>query len=80
VSVAVGNWNAAGTMFRSAIDLATRPMLPTEEVEGLNKKMRRDLGLRLPWLFAKGLIPGDLRELSSCVHQDGKTAPMPRRL
>jgi hypothetical protein len=75
VSVAVGNWNAAGTMFRAAIDLATRPMLPKEptplDVEGLNKKVRRDLGQRLPWLFDNGYLPNDLRELSRCVHQDG---------
>jgi hypothetical protein len=71
VSVAVGNWNAAGTMFRLVIDLATKPMLPTDDVEGLNRKVRRDLGLRLPWLFEHGHIPNDLRDLSSCVHQDG---------
>src|SRR5437016_6327132 len=35
VSVAVGNWNAAGTMFRLAIDLATKPLLPAEEVSSL---------------------------------------------
>jgi Domain of unknown function (DUF4145) len=71
VSVVVGNWNAAGTMFRLAIDLASKPLLPEGEVEGLNSKTRRDLGLRLPWLFANGLLPNDLRELSTCVHQDG---------
>jgi hypothetical protein len=71
VSVAVGNWNAAGTMFRLAIDLATKPLLPEGDVEGLNNKTRRDLGLRLPWLFDNGLLPGDLRGLSTCVHQDG---------
>jgi len=48
-----------------------RPMLPAEDVPGLNGKTRRDLGLRLPWLFDNGKLPGDLRELSTCVHQDG---------
>jgi hypothetical protein len=71
VSLVVGNWNAAGTMFRLAIDLTTRPMLPTEDVSGLNKRTRRDLGLRLPWLFDNGILPNDLRELSSCVREDG---------
>ena len=47
--LAVGCWNAAGTMFRLCVDLATRPMLPEEETAGLNAKTRRDLGLRLPW-------------------------------
>jgi hypothetical protein len=71
VSLVVGNWNAAGTMFRLAIDLTTRPMLPKEDVQGLNKRTRRDLGLRLPWLFDNGILPNDLRELSSCVREDG---------
>jgi hypothetical protein len=69
--LAVQCWNAAGTMFRMCVDLATRPMLPSEEVPGLNKRTRRDLGLRLPWLFANGKLPSDLSELSSCVREDG---------
>jgi hypothetical protein len=64
-------WNAAGSMFRACIDLATRPMLPEEEAEGLSRRTRRDLGLRLPWLFDNRVLPGDLRELSSCVREDG---------
>jgi len=69
--LAVGCYNAAGTMFRLCVDLATRAMLPTEESEGLNAKVRRDLGLRLPWLFANGRIPDVLKELSSCIKEDG---------
>jgi hypothetical protein len=45
-------------------------MLPKEE-PGLNSKTRRDLGLRLPWLFDNGILPADLRALSSCVREDG---------
>lgn len=63
--------NAAGTMFRLCVDLATRPLLPKEDVEGLNQKVRRDLGLRLPWLFDHGKLPQDLKGLSSCVKEDG---------
>ena len=69
--MSVGCWNAAGTMFRLCIDLATRPMLPKENTEGLNAKIRRDLGLRLPWLFNNNLLPEDLRDLSSCIKEDG---------
>ena len=69
--LAVRCYNAAGTMFRLCVDLATRSMLPNEEVEGLNAKVRRDLGLRLPWLFDKGLLPPALKELSSCIKEDG---------
>jgi Domain of unknown function (DUF4145) len=67
----VGCYNAAGTMFRLCVDLATRSMLPKEETEGLNAKVRRDLGLRLPWLFANGRLPDALKELSSCIKEDG---------
>lgn len=64
-------WNAAGTMFRLCIDLATRPMLPAEDVGGLNAQTRRTLGLRLPWLFANNKLPSDLRELSAAIREDG---------
>lgn len=70
-SIASKCWNAAGAMFRSAIDIATRGLLPEEETEGLNPRTRRDLGLRLPWLFSKGLLPRDLEKLSDCVREDG---------
>lgn len=68
--LAVECYNAAAAMFRLCIDLATCPLLPAED-ETLNRKTRRDLGLRLPWMFDKGLLPSDLRELSSCVKEDG---------
>lgn len=63
--------NAAGTMFRLCIDMITRGMLPTEDVDGLNRGKRRSLGLRLPWLFDNGYIPETLRGLSTCVREDG---------
>jgi hypothetical protein len=69
--VATQSHNAAGTMFRLCIELATRSRLPEGEAPGLNAKVRRDLGLRLPWLFENGLLPEDLRELSTCVKEDG---------
>lgn len=69
--MSIGCFNAAGTMFRLCIDLSTRAMLPAGEVEGLNSKVRRDLGLRLPWLFDNRILPEALRELSSCVKDDG---------
>lgn len=69
--LAVGCYNAAGTMFRLCVDLATRSMLPPEDVPGLNAKTRRDLGLRLPWLFETGRLPGSLKDLSSCIKEDG---------
>ena len=69
--LSVNCWNAACAMFRTAIDVATRPLLPEREIDGLNSRTRRDLGLRLPWLFQNGLIPRDLEELSTCIREDG---------
>lgn len=67
----VGCYNAAGTMFRLCLDLATRSMLPVEETAGLNGKTRRDLGLRIPWLLETGRLPQALKDLSSCIKDDG---------
>jgi hypothetical protein len=70
--LAVGCFNAAGTMFRLCVDLSTKEMLPTDEgTEGLTWKVRRDLGLRLPWLFNAGHLPESLRDLSTCIKEDG---------
>lgn len=68
--MAIGCFNAGGTMFRLCIDLATRAMLP-EGNEGPSGKIRRNLGLRLPWLFDNGILPEALRELSHCIKEDG---------
>lgn len=67
----VGCFNAAGTMFRLCIDLATKTLLPVAETPGLNAQIRRNLGLRLPWLFDNKVLPEALRELSTCIKDDG---------
>jgi len=69
--LSVGCYNAAGTMFRLCVDLASSSMLPEGEVEGLNARIKRNLGLRLPWLFDNGILPEALRELSTCIKDDG---------
>ena len=69
--LAVDCYNAAGTMFRLCVDLATQSLLPKGESEGLNSRVRRDLGLRLPWLFANNHLPTVLHELSTCIKDDG---------
>src|SRR5205807_9374400 len=67
----VACYNGAGVMFRLCVDLATAPLLPQGDESGLNARIRRDLGLRLPWMFEQKLLPADLRGLSSCVKDDG---------
>ena len=67
--------NAAGTMFRLCLDAATLGLLPPAPPAGdpplkpgdPNAKQRRDLGLRLQWLF-------DLHDLASCIKDDGNDA------
>jgi len=66
--------NAAATMFRLCVDLVTRPLLPdpaNQTVTQPNPKERRDLGLRLKWLFDNKVLDGSLRELAKCVREDG---------
>ncbi len=72
--MAVDCFNAAAAMFRLCIDHATTSVLPSEDSDGLNTKIRRSLGLRLPWLFDHNLLPQGLRELSHCIKEDGNDA------
>jgi len=67
----IGCPNAAATMFRLCIDLSTREVLPQGNGNGPNARTRRDLGLRLPWLFDNGKLPSDLRDLSTCIKEEG---------
>lgn len=69
--MAVSCYNAAATMFRLCLDFATRSMLPADNVDGLNSKIRFSLGLRLQWLFDTDRLPSALQELASCVKDDG---------
>jgi hypothetical protein len=77
--LAVGCHNAAGTMFRLCVDLATRSMLPKEDAEGLNARVRRDLGPRLPWLFANKLFPESSRTFHPASMRTATMALMPVR-
>ena len=68
---AIGCHNAAATMFRLCIDMATQSLMPAADDDGLNHKIRRSLGLRLPWLFNTKRLPEALRELSTSIKEDG---------
>jgi hypothetical protein len=70
-SISISNWNAAGAMFRLAINLATQPLLPADPVPGLTRRKRRDLGPRVEWLMQNGRISKDLYDLSECIREDG---------
>jgi hypothetical protein len=72
--LAVNCFNAASTMFRLCLDLATRDLLPAESDNAENqpnRKQRRDLGLRIPWLIEQGRLPANLAALAGVVKEDG---------
>jgi len=62
-------WNASAAMFRLALDLATKSLLPEEGEPSAS--VRRNLGLRLRWLFENSKLPVDLQDLSECIQKDG---------
>lgn len=65
-------YNAAGTLFRLCLDYATKELLPAMDAEITpNTTQRRELGLRLQWLFDHKFLPDDLHELAKCVKEDG---------
>jgi hypothetical protein len=71
--LSIGCNNACATMFRLCVDLATRPLLPDPgdaTKPQPNSKTRRDLGLRLTWLFDNAILPPTLRELAKCIRED----------
>lgn len=67
----VGCFNAAAAMFRLCLDMATVDLLPKDESKGPPAKTRRSLGLRLTWLLDNAILPEALRELSTCIKEDG---------
>lgn len=69
--MATGCFNAGATMFRLCVDLATRTLLPADNVDGVTQNIRRSLGLRLAWLFDHQKLPEGLKELSNCIKEDG---------
>jgi hypothetical protein len=64
-------FNAASTMFRLCVDMATRELLPPHGTTGLNDHTRRNLGPRITWLLDNRLLPEALREISTCIREDG---------
>jgi hypothetical protein len=69
--LAVKCFNGAGTMFRLCIDHATKALLPASNSNGLNDHIRRSLGHRGKWLLDNNHLPESLRDLSTCIREDG---------
>ncbi len=68
--LAASCYNAAASMFRLSIDLSTKALLP-DDINEPAAKIRKNLGLRLIWLFNNSLLPSDLKPLAECIQQDG---------
>ena len=69
--LAIDCFNAAAAMFRLALDIATRDLLPADDAEPLDKRARRFLAPRLAWLFENDKLPKGLQDLASIVKDDG---------
>lgn len=69
--ISIDCWNAAASMFRLCLDLATKSLLPEVDTKELTDKIRGKLGLRLNWLFKTNRLPSDLEDLSRCIKDDG---------
>jgi hypothetical protein len=72
--VRVQCWNAVGAMLRLCIDLATKGLLPSGDTPGLNSYTRGKLAPRITWLIDNGRLPSELRDLSTCIREDGNDA------
>lgn len=69
---AIECFNASAAMFRLCLDLATKSLLPAEEIEsGPNRAQRTRLYDRIDYLFDQSILPAGLRDLAECVREDG---------
>lgn len=63
--------NAAASMFRLCLDLATKGLLPPSDQPEPDRHTRRNLAPRLEWLFETGRLPVQLQALSKAVKDNG---------
>jgi hypothetical protein len=67
---AAGCYNGAGAMFRLSLDLASKSLLPQDDVR-INHRQKNYLADRLEWLFDNNHWPSSLKEMVTCIRQDG---------
>ncbi|NLQ23399.1 DUF4145 domain-containing protein [Shewanella sp. S-1] len=67
---AAGCYNAAGAMFRLSLDLASKSQLPKDDTL-TNHRQKTNLADRLEWLFENNHWPVALKEMVTCIRQDG---------
>ena len=71
---AIQAWNAAGCMFRTTVDLATKEQLQKLQAKKPPKDLERNLSKRIVWLFSGEYISERLKDLSTCIRKDGNDA------
>ena len=69
----IGCWNAAGCMLRASIDLATQRVLKLKQAD-IPLDDKQWLKKRLKWMFDNNHLNSDMRELSTCIREDGNDA------
>ena len=77
LSLVVGNYNAAASMFRLCVDLLTRPLLPDTGDAAKPQpsgKERKDVAPRLRWLLSNRILDQGLADLADCIREDGNDA------
>ena len=73
-SYAAGNWNAAGCMFRSCIDLTTKQIIQKKIPNEYDRLKKLDLKRRLKELFNTNYLDVNLEGLARCIREDGNDA------
>jgi hypothetical protein len=69
------NWNAAGAMYRKAIDVATKDLVRNNWAEAdIEKTIKEDLIVRIERLHARGLLTEALKDWAHQVRIGGKDA------
>jgi Domain of unknown function (DUF4145) len=70
--LAIGCWNASGSMFRKIVDEISKARLPKEGEP--DKHTRWNLKPRLAWLFNNNLLPKEVESLADCIREDANDA------
>lgn len=69
---AAGCYNAAGAMFRLSLDLASKSQLPVDDSGiTITHRQKSNLADRLEWLFDNKHWPVTLKDMVTCIRQDG---------
>ncbi|SIR22983.1 protein of unknown function [Shewanella morhuae] len=69
---ASGCYNAAGAMFRLSLDLASKSQLPADGSGiTITPRQKNYLADRLEWLFDNNHWPASLKDMVTCIRQDG---------